>query len=154
MDPWHPQNEKGTTLIEMVVIILIIGILAAVTYARYQDLTSSTQTVACRANQALLEAACILYYTERAFGPHGSYPSDIDEVIPYLVEEALPVCPGGGTYITSGDGVVRCSLPEHSRLIVSADDEGNDENGSPNNNGKNKGKGKNQGKGKANGKDK
>jgi prepilin-type N-terminal cleavage/methylation domain-containing protein len=47
MCPWN-KNQKGFTLIELVIIIVILGILAAVAIPKYQDITSEAREAAAR----------------------------------------------------------------------------------------------------------
>lgn len=56
------KNQQGFTIIELVVVIVILGILAAVAFPKFQDLSGDAkQAVVNGAKAALVSAAVISY---------------------------------------------------------------------------------------------
>ncbi len=60
------RNEKGFTLIELVIIIVILGILAAVAIPRYQDMSAQAREAAARGSLGNLRSAVTIFYANQA----------------------------------------------------------------------------------------
>jgi prepilin-type N-terminal cleavage/methylation domain-containing protein len=107
-------KEDGFTLLEMVLVIIIIGILAAVATVKYADFSESAKTTTCRANQQHLITAQRLYWVHEAVvNDNGHYAADIGDLAPYMANGVLPECPSEGTYSIVSDLEITCSLPQH-----------------------------------------
>jgi len=110
------RNEKGWTLIELVIIIVILGIIASVTIPAYMDMTKSAEINACQAAQATIRSAVSIYYAKHL----GTLP---DALTPSMfVNAEIPTCPAGGTitYTKTSDSTftVQCSIAEHNTPVA------------------------------------
>lgn len=86
------KDEKGFTLIELIVVIAILGILAAIAVPR---VTGSLNTAKENANNANLQI--VQEAVERYNAENGSYPSKLDDLVPdYL--KSIPTLQDGKSF--------------------------------------------------------
>ncbi len=60
------SGQGGFTLIELVIIIVVLGILAAVAIPKYQNITSEAREASCRAALGGLRSGITIYYANQA----------------------------------------------------------------------------------------
>ena len=56
------RSQKGFTIIELVVVIVILGILAAVAFPKFQDLSGDAQQAVVNGTAAALQSAAVISY--------------------------------------------------------------------------------------------
>jgi prepilin-type N-terminal cleavage/methylation domain-containing protein len=91
-------NKKGFTLVEIMIVVAIIGLLAAIAIPSFVSARTKSQTNACINNLRQIDGAKDQYALENDNGA----PAMAD-LVPEFIKKT-PDCPGGGTYTISGLG--------------------------------------------------
>jgi prepilin-type N-terminal cleavage/methylation domain-containing protein len=73
------QKDGGFTIVELLVVIVIIGILAAITIVSYSGITARASTQSNKSNASSVLSAAMVYYAG-----NGSYPSASSNALPAL----------------------------------------------------------------------
>ena len=106
MKQW--AKHPGFTIVELLIVIVVIAILAAITIVAYTGITTRADFSSMRSDVTTIQKAVELYYAENGAYPgisgntawrcSGSYPTDfVPNVSSYIA--ALPNAPaGGGSY--------------------------------------------------------
>lgn len=120
------SSRKGFTLIELMIVIAIIAILAAILVPNFIRARAQGQVTSCKSNLKNIGTACEMYATDNG----GRYPKELKKltdkdkngVQPYM--KALPKCPSQGSqtpYTTSYESdtnpdvyTVYCSGSNHT----------------------------------------
>lgn len=96
------NNEKGFTLIEMMIVMLIISVLLIITIPNITKHNSNINNKGCEAFVKMVQAEVQSYEMENK-----KYPKDVAELVKagYLREEAKG-CPNGKAVVIDSEGNV------------------------------------------------
>ena len=97
------KNDKGFTLIEMLIVLMIISVLIILVVPNLSGKSQSVHDTGCDALVKVVQAQTDLYFLDE-----GEYPSSVSALTPNYISEEQTECPNGDT-ITISDGVVRTS---------------------------------------------
>lgn len=95
------RKDRGFTLVELMVVVLIIGILIAIAVPIFNAAKASAQKNTCWANQRTIEGAAQSYNAS-----NGTMPANLAAMVPSFLKTA-PTCPtGGAAYTIDASGTV------------------------------------------------
>lgn len=105
------SKERGFTLVEIMIVVAIIGLLAAIAIPNFVKARQTAQRNACIQNLKEIDGAKEQWAleTKKANGD----PVVVDEVNKYI-KNGAPVCPSSGTYTYGNVGTdPTCSVATH-----------------------------------------
>lgn len=103
--------QQGFTLIELMIVVAIIGILAAVALPAYQDYTTRAKV-----SEVVLAASGARTSIAEAYATNGEFPSTTSEIANYVISQSSPYVASVTFAVDNSKGVITATAKGDSRI--------------------------------------
>ncbi len=123
---FRSKSESGFTLIELVIVIVILGILAAVAIPKYEDMREQARVATIKGQLGSMRSAVAIQYARNALNGSATFPT-LDGTIfadgrvpkePINNSNAVKTTAGvdgtGGWQYTAATGIVKINVSAYS----------------------------------------
>ncbi len=107
------KNQKGFTLVELMVVVVIIGVLVAIAIPIFNQVSARAQAQACQADQRILEGALNMWQMAVA-GREATIPA-LGDLDPFITGGTGELGSTDDCAVTlDANGSASCSVPAHN----------------------------------------
>jgi prepilin-type N-terminal cleavage/methylation domain-containing protein len=109
------NRKSGFTLVEIMIVVAIIGLLAAIAIPNFVKARTTAQKNACINNLRQIDGAKEQWALENRLTEGATINNGDANVNGFIKGQQTPLCPGSGSYTYGNIGVnPTCSVPSHT----------------------------------------